>query len=202
MNSRQAFALVLVVCLGCTHAQERFQNDLNAHRCDDALNHIPDRDPLVRWQKNSQQAAGTVASYSYTGASYTAEVLWDITGGIVMFVGLCGPTLVAMNFSAGQGQPAMVCLPGKFNALGSPPLGRRAFDHTRDLRCPDLEGLSHAVRDVSSCYEASGDKISLKKAIDNLENLKQSNDFYACLPESEKTLVSQQIDHLKMKFAE
>jgi hypothetical protein len=187
----------------CAEKQESFRGNVKAGRCDEALAGLPEKDPLVKLTNQSKQATASVASYAYVGASYTAEIFWDIAGGTVMAVVLCSPA-IAVNLLAGSGggvgSGVNSCFPGDISALGAPPLGRHAFEQTKSMRCPDLVPLSHSIRSVANCYEAKGTKGDLGKAIDNLRALQNSVDFYTCLPDSERSEIKVQLEGLQAKL--
>lgn len=194
---RLLISFLVIFTLSCTHTKKDFNGLIENGRCDEALTKVPENDPLVKLSLNGKQAMGTVASYTMVGATYTVEVLWDILGGTVMFVGLCGPMIAAATLSAGSGSSEpLFCIPGKFNALSAPPLGRRALKSTAAMRCPDLRSLSASLRKVSSCYESKKDKESISKAMKNLVALKTSTEFYRCLPTEEQQAVNDQLDRL------
>jgi hypothetical protein len=181
---------------GCAGPEKSFKRELDSGRCDEALLNLPERDPLVKLADRSQQAANTVLSYAFVGASYTAEVLLDAAGGTVMFVALCGVPLVLMaaasaGSAAGTGGMSPIgCFPGKLDALSSPPLGRQARKTAAQMRCPDLKSLSRSMRAVASCYKSRGDP---EKARRTLESVKNSDSFYVCLPGAEKDALERQL---------
>jgi hypothetical protein len=187
---------LLLAMPGCAGPEKSFKRELDSGRCDEALLNLPERDPLVKLADRSQQAANTVLSYAFVGASYTAEVLLDAAGGTVMFVALCGVPLVLMaaasaGAAAGTGGMSPIgCFPGKLDALSSPPLGRQARKASAEMRCPDLKSLSRSMRAVASCYESRGD---LEKARRTLESVKNSDSFYVCLPDAEKDALERQL---------
>lgn len=189
--------MLLTSCVSAPYKQ--FQQDLEAKRCDAAMAHVPENDPAIKFAGNTKQTFGTVAAYTFVGFSYTAEVLWDVTGGTVMAVALCGipSTLsVAATYQRGQSAGILTCFPGKLDALGAPPLGRRALAATEELRCPDLTSLSRSLRSVASCYSGEKTEVGRTKAKQVLTSLQNSEDFYSCLSESERHAIGVQIRDL------
>jgi hypothetical protein len=180
---------------GCVAKTKQFNQHVVAGRCDEAVLNLPQHDPLVKLANRSEQAAGSVLSFAFVGASYTTEVLWDVAGGTVMAIALCSPVLLAsVTSTVGTDDKSKIkCLPGRIDALGAPPLGRQALKRTQGLRCPDLASLSRSLRSVSSCYEARGGKENFHKAEQNLKAVIDSEDFYACLPKAEKETLSRQL---------
>lgn len=196
----RVYLMAFLVLLSCSSKEKQFNDHLSMGRCDDALIHLPQKDPMVKLANSTEQAAGTVLSYAFVGASYTAEVLWDVAGGTVMFVGLCGVPVALTAFSNGSGQ-GMLCFPGKMDALGAPPLGRQAIRQSRPLRCPDLKSLSRSMRSVAACYESRGGAEDLAKAEKTLQSLQSAKDFVSCLPFEKHQLLNQQLTAVQVKRA-
>jgi|GEM_PF-2891448 hypothetical protein len=164
---------------------------------------FPLEDSSVQLLNTSKLAAGNLFSYGYTGAAYTAEVLWDVAGGTVMFVGLCSlpilahtPVLISEN-----GKTFPYCFPGKFNALQAPPLGRTAWEQTKDLRCPDLDSLSKSLRQVASCFSSQNTKESVAKAAKTLSSLKENPQAASCLSADERRALDQQWEQTTLQRA-
>jgi hypothetical protein len=202
---------ILFVLPSCTSKEKEFKRDLTAGRCDEALMNLPQRDSMVKLADKSGQAAGTVLSYAFVGASYTAEVLLDAAGGTIMFVALCGVPLalltaaaIASSSDAGLDVSGgdFGCFPGKLNALASPPLGRQAVNSTQRMRCPNVKSLSRSLRSVAACYEARGGIDNLYKANANLTAVQNSKDFFLCLPKEEKELLQRQQQSVISKLAQ
>ena len=202
-----AFLLQSAGCASGSKSHEQVRQDaIEAGRCDDALKEVSKQDPGTKIADTSKQVAGTLLSYSLTGASYTAEVLWDFAGGTVMFVGLCSPWIVTSaagmvgsNYSS-NGTPTPWCFPGKINALGAPPLGRNTFKATKNFRCPSVVPVSQSIRAVANCYFTKGDDQSLVKARQSLNALQGSKDVYECLPEEEKQTIQKLSDEINLKM--
>ena len=189
----RAFLIVLTLLGGCSSKEKKFNSELALGRCDEALLKLPQRDPLVKLTSTTENVASTALSYAFVGASYTAEVILDVTGGAVMVVALCAPIFIASSYSSDAPYP---CLPGRVDALSSPPLGRQALRATKDMRCPNLKSLSQSVRSVAACFDNKGGSENKAKARQNLEALRGSKDFYECLPIEEQRLVEKQLNAL------
>jgi hypothetical protein len=202
---RRFVVLCISFCVltSCSNAEKRFRTDLTSGRCDEALENLPSKDPLVKLGSRTEQAAGTVASYVFIGATYTVEVLWDIVGGTIGVVGLCAPMLVAQVAASSHGSERGMmkpvhCLPGSPTALMAPSLGKQAHQGTKSMRCPDLAGVSKSLRDVATCYQALGGNDNIKKARQSLESVKSSKDFYECLPQDEQAAIEKQLVSLSI----
>ncbi|RYZ68661.1 MAG: hypothetical protein EOP09_09185 [Proteobacteria bacterium] len=202
-------ALLVLQTSACAHGrkhEEAKKVALSEGRCDDALKEVSAKDPGVKIADTSKQVAGTLLSYSLTGVSYTAEVLWDVAGGTVMFVGLCsvplltGVQAVRNGYSNSGAELGPWCFPGKINALQSPPLGRKAHEATKNLRCPSVVPVSQSIRDVVSCYQNKGDEQSLVKARQSLNALQGSAEIFDCLPREEKEAIQVASDSVNAKM--
>lgn len=200
--ARKAKALFAALCTllvlnSCSNAEKRFQSELSSGRCDEALEQLPSKDPLVKLGSKTEQTAGTMASYVFVGASYTVQVLWDIVGGAVGLVAMCGPTVVVSVAAASAGPDGKMipihCLPGDVKVLMAPPLGKEAHKRTQKMRCPDLVGVSRSIREVATCYQNRGGDDNKAKAKQSLESVKSSKDFYECLPSDEQKAVEDQL---------
>ena len=95
-----SLVLLCVLLNSCASTKKEFDSSLQAGRCEDALKHLPENSTSAKILKQTTLGATTALSYSLTGASYTVEVAWDLIGGTIMFVGLCGPT-IAIATAAG-----------------------------------------------------------------------------------------------------
>jgi hypothetical protein len=198
MNRWLKAILTLVLLSRCsTNSHKQFRHDIETEQCDAALGHVPENNPTNRFMGSTKHTFGSIAAYTFVGFGYTAEVLWDVAGGTVMAVALCGIP-VALSVATASSNSAsdnsgLDCLPGKIDALGAPPLGRRALAATADLRCPDLTGLSRSLRSVASCYSRQSSDASRAKAKQVLTSLQNSDQFYECLPEAERHAITNQM---------
>jgi hypothetical protein len=213
--TRVSFAFSL---LSCSHPREQFQKDLATRNCDLASSHLPEKDPLSISAEYAKRIGGNIAAYTYTAGGYTAEVLWDVTAGTIIVVAVTAPVvalgvLCSKNHCNSMSGNALPLLPASSNSpknkksrnlfekLEAPPLGRRAFRQTQDLRCPNLKDVSQSLRQVASCYESNGDQQSLHKAIISLENVERSDVFFTCLPPEEQEAVTTQKKKLQSQLA-
>jgi len=198
-----ATSLVFPACSHHTKKQEMFNSELVAGNCDKAYLQLPDENMEMKLVRQSKEALGTVSSYAVAGGGYVVEVLWDIVGGTVMAVALCGPTMVALaaSSSTGSNTHLVKCLPGDIKTLGAPPLGRRSYQATRSWRCPDLTAMSHSMRQVSACYQKRGGVDDLRSAQKHLRSLRASDEFYSCLPEEEKATVDHELQQVTQELA-
>ncbi len=203
---KQLLIVLSLVTSACSEAEKNFQSEISSGRCDDALSRLPEKDPMIKLTNQTKQAAGTVASYAFVGASYGVQILWDITGGTVGMIALCGPAIAATAMAGANGgslhgiNSQLRCLPGDFGVFLAPPLGKQALQKTKPLRCPDLKTFSQSLRSVASCYEGLGDKESLNKALTTLQSVKDSKEFYSCMPNSEKKSLDEQTVAVKAKL--
>lgn len=204
--------LILIITLlfsqlaACTHADKKFDSHISHQECDEALKNLPNEDPLNKTGDQVKYVAGNVASYSATGVGYTTQVLWNITTGTILFVGICAPVILSAASGASvipHGYPGAPCLPisMKDSGLFAPPLGKKVWKGTSELRCPNLKGVSDSLQKVASCYESKGDMESIKKAVNSLENIEMSKHFFSCLSPEEQTQIGTHREALKKKLS-
>ena len=202
---RKTLLLSLAFLVGCHTAEKKFNSDVESGRCETALEKIPENETGAKLISKTQTAGGMALSYAITGAAYTGEILVDAVGGTVMFVVLCGPALAlgyisdynstAHNY---QGQiPG--CIPGKIDALFVPSLGEKTYKASKDLRCPDLLGVSRSIRKVAACFSRREKDEDIERASQTLMALQQSQQFYECLPEEEQQQIAKEIQVLNLK---
>jgi hypothetical protein len=56
------------------------------------------------------------------------------------------------------------------------------YEHTKDMRCPDNSYYIQKFIEVAECYEKRGDKISLEKALSQLNFLEEEyNSSFTCI---------------------
>ncbi len=181
--------------VGCTSPDRtrKFEENLNAKKCDEALYTVPQREPLLSMRTEVEETGGKVLSYTATGAAYTAQVLWDVTAGAVTFVIACGPLLAVAIVSppldsSGAGANFNPCVfnPGStWDTLSAPKLGEKTFKKTKKWRCPEYTELSRSIRRVTTCYRDRGDVESLKRAQTTIDSLIKSDNLLKCLPKEE-----------------
>lgn len=169
----------------CAHPQ-KFQEHLQTQDCDQALKSVPENQEIYKISQMSEQAGGTLISYSFTGAAYTAQVLWDVSVGLTAAIVLCAPSIAVIMTSKSQPiSSATMCIPADIKPILSPSLGKQAYQKSESLRCPTLKPLSESIRKVAQCYSQKQTKADNEKAIKLLESLKDSKSFYQCLPNDE-----------------
>lgn len=217
--------VLFLLCISlpaCSHRAERWQVEqtLTDLRCEQALQ--KPFDAAQDFKNSSRQIGKNLLAYTYIAGNYTTEVLWDTTAGVVLFVGLCAPTiaLIAASRSPFVSQPTssptyfgdqpnkgLLCFPLPGQSKGpppifSPPLGRNARQKTRAFRCPDTKPVLSAIERLVRCYQNRDDKESLQKALQTLENLEMSESFYNCLPAEEQLALQNTRAELQKRNAE
>ncbi len=199
---QKAIWLSMVLLIGCSSAEKRFNFEIDAGRCESALEKIPENTIGAKLLSKTQNASGVALSYAMTGAAYTGEVLLDIVGGTVMLVVICAPAVavgVIEETNHGQFQTYGACIPERIDALFVPALGKKTFAASKDLRCPDLAGLSRSIRRVASCFSSRNETHSFDKASKALAALQHSERFYECLPEDEQKQIANDVNLLNLK---
>lgn len=181
----------------CTHSVEKFEAPLAKKDCSLALKNIPELQPLQKTADSAAWATKNLAAYSYVGLNYTAELAWDVSAGTLMFVGLCLPELALMTVAtkngagygrfsgveAGTGFRTALCFPVTETSkkVLAPPLGRRAYESTHSLRCPDVKGLVQSYVKVIACYEETPSKENLSEALLTIDELQSNRGFNSCV---------------------
>ena len=92
-------------------------------------------------------------------------------------------------------------IPGKVDALSAPPLGRRAYATSQEMRCPNLTPLSRSLRQVAACYEQGTTPESWAQAEQSLSSVQSTEKFYGCLSRDEQQALNAQLKSLKEKLA-
>jgi hypothetical protein len=206
--------LVAISLPACAYHQQQKQLDqtLTSHNCEGALKKNPFESLKETSVRSTEYLGKNALAYTYIAGNYTTEVLWDVSAGVVLFVGLCGPMIAIaatgnatfynppLADSTGQLQRgSFPCLPSPKSAksLFSPPLGRKSIAQTRSFRCPDNEPLLKTLEKVLTCHEKQE---NLDKALQTLDNLESSEGFYNCLTDLQKlSLQSKRLDLQKLK---
>ena len=206
---RKILLLSLAFLVGCTSTEKKFNTEIEGARCETALENIPENASGAKLISKTQQAGGVALSYAVTGVAYTGEVLIDFVGGTVMFVALCSPAIAlgaivvtdrsSGSYSGNWSGLEGLCIPGKVDALFIPPLGRKTFEASKDLRCPDLVGMSRSLRKVASCFSHRAVGNDLEKADQTLTALQNSERFFECLPEEEQNKITSDLKEIAAK---
>jgi hypothetical protein len=206
--------LIAVSLPACTYLQQQKQldNTLTDLRCEGALKKDPFQNLTEASVRSTEYLGKNALAYTYIAGNYTAEVLWDLSAGVVLFVGLCAPVITVaaigntnvyvppLTDSTGQFQRNSIpCLSGtkKMKSLFAPPLGRHSIADTQYFRCPNNEPLLSSLEKVLACHETQE---NFEKALQTLDNLESSKTFYNCLTDLQKlTLQSKRLDLQKRK---
>lgn len=215
LKSFRSFSLTLVCfSLACTTQNQRLEQALQKEDCESAFAELANHGEGIKTPTSPSDMAASALAYTYVGTSYTVQFLWSVTGGIITFVGLCGPALVVSSLTntSTTYQPAtpaesrnsrppyiLRCIEGNFKALQAPELGKTALAQTKSLRCPDLRTFYQKIKEVSGCYEKKMEPQWKSQALRIFESVRDSQDVYECLPESDRENLIQQILRLKAK---
>ncbi len=206
---RKILPLSLAFLVSCTSVEKKFNSEIEGGRCETALENIPENASGAKLISKTQQAGGVALSYAVTGVAYTGEVLIDFVGGTVMFVALCSPAIalgaiVVTDRSSGSynnnwGGLGGLCIPGKVDALFVPSLGKKTFQASKDMRCPDLVGISYSLRKVAACFSQRAIGSDIDKADQTLTALQNSDRFFECLPEEEQNKITSDLKEIAAK---
>jgi hypothetical protein len=190
--ARTIWMVVIFHLVGCHHYQKEFDSQIHNTDCENALMVVPELQPAQYAVETALWATKNTLAYSYVGANYTAEVVWDVSVGTVGFVALCWPVFLIYPYAANRSnsmvfgstnQGPVSCLPSpvSYNSVRSPPLGRNALEKTQEFRCPNVDGFAKSLEKVAQCFEKRNQPGDIQKAVRTLENIEKSKDFFKCL---------------------
>lgn len=169
----------------CTTSKQ-FESHINANNCDEALREAPQNKNDFRLVSETQYAAGSILSYSVTGAAYTADVVIYMSTTALIGIAVCFPAIIVDNSLGGAGKITNECYSDVTKDLEFSHYGRTTYEATKPLRCPRVDTLSQAVRKVASCYVKKGGAENSNKALRSLYSVYKSKEFYRCLTPSER----------------
>lgn len=195
----------LILVTSCaSQPQKQFDTILTEGRCEEAMNNLPaDRIDLI---EETQTAAGKVASYTFTGLAYGAEVTVKLVGGIGVPVIICSPVMLLEASLKANGNFSVECMsvvmkvPVFKKTMSKESIGKKIYNQTEKWRCPDLSQLSQNLRSVASCYEDKNDQVNLEKALTQLDVLKENQFQDNCIDEDEKILIKDQYEKIQDKL--
>lgn len=199
-------ALVALQLVCCTHHREKeeLEHTFDQMQCGAALRKDPFQNFTEVAAETSEHLGKKAMAYTYVAGNYTAEVLWDVTAGVVLFVGLCAPIVAVAVAAKGNVHGSFSCLPGgkKAKALFAPPLGRQSLQKTQSWRCPNYEPLVETLHKVLLCHQQKDSLEDMDKALQTLDNLESSGDFYDCLTNVQKLSLQNRRLDLRKRRAE
>lgn len=191
---KKILVAVLVLNLSCSHQPQRqFQSHLQGQKCEEAMQSIPELKRSEKAKNSAAWMASSTAAYTYVGANYTAQILWDLGIGTVMVVALCWP--VALAVAGGNGSH-ISCIPSPvpFKAVSAPSLGKKAIQKTQEMRCPNVEPLALSLEKVASCFENRNTDQDRKLAHTTLSNIENSKYFFSCVsPEVSRRISAKRV---------
>lgn len=213
--------VLILLCgsvLSCVTSAKKFNEDLAGESCDQALKDLPHEQSASKVNRRVDLIAKNIAAYSAIGAGATTEVLWDVTAGTVVFVGVCvAPVLTVAALTSYQhngtyygnaagGDLLALCGPevmeSAYRAINSPPITQNIASHVEKWKCPDLKTPNEALHKVASCYEKKGDKESLQKAITTMKNVEGSPQFFDCLSPEDQKVHTDYLEKLEAQLKE
>jgi hypothetical protein len=196
---------ILVFCpllISCAHSnQVKFEQALKGGNCEDALMTAPENQDSYKVINTTKQGVGKVVSYSLTGAAYSAQVLWDISAGIVTTVTII-PLIPLMYLPEKSLSKDKFNLPVPVEKLFAPKLGSDTYRNTEYLRCPNVKDLSQTVRRIARCYYDKGGNENTERAIKTLKSVMDSGQFCSCLPEDELNAYTSELKNYQEQFDE
>lgn len=187
------FSMVFLVA--CATSDKNFNSSLENQRCESALEKIPEEQFGLKLASKTQKVIGTVFSYTATAGGYAAQIVLDTSKSTGFFLGC---TLVALPFGEYGGREiANSCIKSAFKDYKTFTVGQDTYKKTSGFRCSNLNGLSNSILKVTDCYMSRNSKEGNQVALKYLKSIEQSDEFYNCLPEHVRNLVSSKIQHIE-----
>ncbi len=206
MMHKPIIFILLLNFTACSHHREKakLEQTLADLNCEQALRTDPFRNFTKAGVDVTEHLGKKALAYSYIVGNYSAEVLWDISAGVVLFVGLCAPIVAVAVASKSPVPGQLSCLPGgkQAKALFAPPLGRKSVKSTESWRCPNYEPLLETLQKVIVCHQKKDTPENLDKALQTMNNLESSSSFYDCLTASQKLALQDHRLNLQKRLAD
>lgn len=192
---KKILTAILIFNLSCSHQPQRqFQSHLQGLKCEEAMKAIPELKRSEKAKNSAKWMAASTAAYTYVGANYTAEILWDVSVGTLMAVALCWPAVLAVASSSSSRNIGCMPSPVPFKSVASPSLGRNAIKKTQTLRCPNVEPLALSLEKVAHCFESRNTEQDRELAYKTLSNIENSKYFFSCVsPEVSQRISAQRV---------
>ncbi|OFZ28383.1 MAG: hypothetical protein A2622_04595 [Bdellovibrionales bacterium RIFCSPHIGHO2_01_FULL_40_29] len=192
---RLKILFLTIFLVACATADKNFNSSLENQRCESALEKIPEEQFGLKLASKTQKVVGTVFSYTATAGGYAAQIVLDTSKSTGFFLGC---TLVALPFGEYVGREiANSCLKSAFKDYKTFTIGQDTYKKTSGFRCSNLNGLSDSILKVSDCYMSRNSKEGNQVALKYLKSIEQSDEFYNCLSENARNLVSSKIQHIE-----
>ena len=175
----------LIFISSCTSSKE-FNDQIQVDNCEEALRQAPHKQNDFRLISETQKAAGTLLSYSATGAAYTADILLYVTGSAMINIVVCSPFYIMDSALGANNELAKSCQGEALDYNWKNSYGKNTFSATKSLRCPRVDTISQAIRKVAGCYLKKGGSENYDKAVNSLQSIYTSQEFYSCLTPPER----------------
>lgn len=161
MKALSLFCSLLII--GCSHKETENQylvpSAVEASSCLAQLQSAK-RETTYKVFDVVKNGVETGASYVLTGAGYTADFVVVLIGGVGAGVIICSPIIALEGGLAGGGHASGECIGGVASSIGSyfpeDGLGKSLYQGTEELRCPEIDYISKALRRVFQCYQDRG----------------------------------------------
>ncbi len=192
----KALLIAFFIFISSCANKEKFEHNLTIEKCEESLKYAPQNLSEYKLVSETQYAAGTLLSYSATGAAYTADVAIFVSTVAGMMYTVCiMPAIVEGHF--GGSRLTEACLKKamkKYNINPDTQFGELTYKSTEPFRCPRVDLFSQAIRKVANCYMNKGGPENIEKALRALRSIKQSEPFYRCLTPPEREIFTQELD--------
>lgn len=91
MTKEMSLLLLSAILSASCSSNKKLDNYISEHNCEAAFNAIPQVERNQSALGSPLWATKNIIAYTYIGANYTAEVLWDGSVGVASAVILCMP---------------------------------------------------------------------------------------------------------------
>jgi len=180
---------LMILSLSCSHTNpeqhflERYSSN-KSEVCMKPLESLEKGTPYKIFD-HSKQALGTGVSYIATGFSYTTDFILAVSTGLGVGVILCSPLITAeaamkSNFNASG--HCISSVGGSVHELFPKELGKATYHGTEKLRCPEVDHISKALREVATCYHTNK---QIQKAKEQLVLLQEDDILRRCRSKKE-----------------
>lgn len=185
---------MFLLCSCASKSEKTYTRILDSGKCEEAALHIPD----FKVDKAIEQGitySSTGMSYVLTSAAYGVDVMYFITGGVVLPVVVCSPLLLLEGKTRSHSHVSGVCLEAVHTEVmkNQTSLGKKVYKRTEPWRCPDFSFAVENLMKLSDCFRTEGNYAKARK---QLENILDEETFGGCISEDLREKVSKRLDSI------
>lgn len=199
------FAVLLIMLTSCAFHRSQFNELLASNHCDEAALNIPGFQ-IDRTKANIEKIGSKGASYILTGTAYGVDLIYFISGGVILPAVVCSPALIidAPLGGGGDADATGACFDKVYSATQKTDsvgtriiFGEKVYEKTSGWRCPDFTFAVKDVTKIADCHERSG---NYEKAIKQLKLLVSPESFGGCInPDVEEKVIEKLSELRKQK---